>query len=471
MLARIATASRAFRRSFDAAGPRRWPRHSQVWAQNSQSLAARNIITKRSNYLSWNSPTGAAFVEGWVTNLIGSGPTVRSGHGDKDVRADLESRFAEWCTSCNVEGVGDLSGMLETAVRSTVTSGESLFHFAVDGGGNLGLRLLASEQLDSSRTVPSLGMTGDGPNVVSGVEKDRNGKIAAYWILDDAPDQVWASVAPSKRVDAVDIAHIFKKQFPGQVRGLSWFTAIASRLVELDTLEDSALVRARCAAIMAGFVSGDPENSMFDPDIGTDGSVTPPELTLEPGTMTWLPPGATVTFSQLGDMSTVTDLMRHMLRSIAAGGGMSYEALTADLSQVNYSSARLGAASFQRRIKALQGSLLTAQLLTPIWRRWVLLEILTGRIHAPDFQTAPLAYLNATWLFPGFPSVDPLKEAKANALDIASRTRSRAEIIADHGRDVSDVDEEIGSDPLFVSDPVAAAALLAQPDQQESQNA
>ena len=89
MLARIATASRAFRRSFDAAGPRRWPRHSQVWAQNSQSLAARNIITKRSNYLSWNSPTGAAFVEGWVTNLIDE--MFARSHGEVLILIDLRA--------------------------------------------------------------------------------------------------------------------------------------------------------------------------------------------------------------------------------------------------------------------------------------------------------------------------------------------------------------------------------------------
>jgi capsid protein len=159
-----------------------------------------------------------------------------------------------------------------------------------------------------------------------------------------------------------------------------------------------------------------------------------------------------------------------MLRSIAAGGGLTYEALTADLSQVNYSSARLGQSLFQRRVKALQSSLLVAQLLVPIWRRWILLEIITGRLKAPDFERSPLSYLNSKWLWPGWPAIDPLKQSKADALDLNSRTKSRAQIIAENsGRDVCDVDEEIENDPLFVSDPNAAAALLAQPE--EAQNA
>jgi capsid protein len=158
-----------------------------------------------------------------------------------------------------------------------------------------------------------------------------------------------------------------------------------------------------------------------------------------------------------------------MLRSVAAGGGLPYEVLTGDMSQVNYSSIRFGFSQFQRRIKALQATMLGAQLLGPIWRRWVLLEILTGRISAPDFERNPLDYLNCKFLWPGFLPVDPLKQAKADALDLASRTRSRAEIVADHGRDISDVDAEIESDPLYISDPAASAALLAQPE--EIQNA
>jgi lambda family phage portal protein len=226
-------------------------------------------------------------------------------------------------------------------------------------------------------------------------------------------------------------------------------------------------MKAKVSALMAGFIREiDGASGMAADATKTD----PATLTLEPGTLRVLPPGTDITFTPTADMSTICDLLRYMQRSVAAGGGVTYEALTGDLSQVNFSSARLGMAQFQRRIKALQASMLGAQLLAPIWRRWVLLEILSGRIAAPDFQSNPMAYLNCKFLWPGFPAVDPLKQAKADALDLASRTRSRAEIAADHGRDISDIDQEIESDPLFVSDPVAAAALLAQPEDPQNAN-
>lgn len=452
-----------FRRSFDAAGGSgRWPAAASMWAQNSQSLAARGVLARKANYLVHNSPAAAAFVEGWVANLVGDGPTISASHPDPDVASDLNDRFDSWSSQCDVEGVDGLTGLLCVAMRSIVADGEAIFHMPVDAFANLKLRLLSSEQLDAARTVPSLGLTGDRPRIIAGVESDEAGRRVAYWLLRDAPDAVWASIFPSQRVPAEDVAHIFVRRFPGQVRGISWLTPLATRLVELDAIEDAAAMKAKVSALFAGFVKDLDGSSGIAADAT---KLDPATLSLEPGTLRLLPPMTEVQFTPVADMTTITELLRHMQRSIAAGGGIPYEVLSADYSQVNYSSARLGFSQFQRRIKALQATLLVAQLLAPIWRRWVLLEILSGRISAPDFERAPLNYLNCKFLWPGWPAIDPLKQSKADALDLAARTRSRAEIVADHGRDLGTVDEEIESDPLFVSDAQTASTLLAQPEE------
>jgi lambda family phage portal protein len=471
LISRIKDAVRAGKRQFDAAGGSgRWPGSASIWAQNSESLQRRGVITKRANYLAHNSPTGASFVESWVTNLIGDGPTFKSAHPDLDVAKRLEGGFTQWGEHADIEGVDSLTGLLMTAVRSIVASGEAVFHLPVDPYGHLKLRLLASEQLDSTRNIPSLGMTGDPPRIVAGVETDEQGRRTGYWLLHDSPDQIWAQILPSERVDAIDVAHCFVRRFPGQIRGISWLTPIATRLLELDALEDSALMKARVSALFGAFVT-DPDgttgifNNSMAGNIGDSRGFDPASVVFEPGSLQFLPPNCDIKFPPIADMSNVTELMRHMLRSIAAGGGVSYEILTSDLSQVNYSSARLGLSQYQRRIKGLQSSLLGSQLLLPVWRRWVLLEILSGRMDAPDFEQNPHHYLNMTALWPGWPPIDPLKQSKADALDLASRTKSRAEIIACNGRDITDVDKEIESDPLFFSDPVAAAALLAQPEE------
>ena len=120
--------------------------------------------------------------------------------------------------------------------------------------------------------------------------------------------------------------------------------------------------------------------------------------------------------------------------------------LAGDLSQVNYSSAKLGLEAFKRRVTALRSSLLDARLLRPLWRRVVLLEILSGRLSAPGFERDPEPYFKMSAMWPGFAALDPLKEATADIDLLNAGLRSRAEIIAARGRDISDVDAEIASD-------------------------
>jgi len=308
-----------------------------------------------------------------VTNLIGDGPVIKATHDNADVNKTLETNFANWAQRCDVEGVDDLTGLLCTAVRSIVQSGEALFHLPVDAYGNMQLRLLASEQLDQSRSVPPLGMTGDTPRIIAGVETDAGGRRVAYWVLRDSPDQVWASIEPPQRVPAEDICHVFVRKFPGQIRGISWMTAVNTTILELNATEDAAAMKAKVSALMAGFIRELDGSSGLSADATAGGGLDPATLSMEPGTLRVLPPGTDITFTPTADMSTIVELLHYMQRQIAAGAGLTYESLTGNLREVNFSSARVGAQQFQRRIKALQASMLGAQLLAPIWRRWVLL--------------------------------------------------------------------------------------------------
>jgi len=74
--------------------------------------------------------------------------------------------------------------------------------------------------------------------------------------------------------------------------------------------------------------------------------------------------------------------MRLQLHAIAAGVGLTYELLTGDLSQVNYSSIRAGLIEFRRRMEALQWQLLVPGLCQPVWRRFVLAAQAAGKL--PD---------------------------------------------------------------------------------------
>ena len=429
---------------FDAAGRGdRWPRSSLIFSPVSQQLGARLPIARRAGWLVQNSPSAASFVHTWVTSLVSTGPIARSQHPDEATRKVLEKAWGRFCDRCDAEGPGDLTAFLTKSVRNLVTTGESFVQMPIVDR-SLRVKLLNSEQIDTNWTR----QLADGVAIFNGVEVDRNGKRLAYWVLPYQWDLPWVpQTYPPNRISADDVLHLFDPQSPGAVRGLSWLTPIATRLLELDRLEDALLARANTSALFCGFVRDVDNTAGFQTQQRTrDGR---PELSMEPGTLRVLPPGTDVVFpSNMPDVAGTGDFLKHILRTIAAGGGVPASLLTGDLSDVNYSSARMGLEQFKRAVSRIQSTMLVAQLLQPVWERFVLVEILSGRLEARDYENEPGLYNDVDFRWPAWPSLDPSIDAAADESSLRNKLKSRAEIIAQRGRDIADVDAEIAADPL-----------------------
>lgn len=436
------------KRSHDMLGPR-WPEWAAVWAQNRQALAARHRQNTGAAYLIGNTPTAEGIAEKFVTNLIGDGPAVRSKHPNANVAAALVDGFGEFYSRAGIDGA-DLTGVLATCVRSLVSNGEFFVRLITVERGELRLQCIPVEQIDPTRNAD----LGDGRRDIAGIRFDGFGRPVGYWILPDAPDRAFAMVGPSVLVDAADICHGHERRFPGQVRGNSWLAPVATRLVELSKLEDALLARMNTAALFAGFITGDGTGGFEDANKSDNA------LSLEPGVLRDLRGlgNTAVTFTDVPDTSGAPELLTHMMRSIASGIAMPYPVMASNYGDVNYSSGSLGMGQFIRRIKQIQASLLAAQFLDKVWARFVTLEILTGRLAAPDFASDPRPYFAASWMWPAWPSLNPYDETRADVLAVDNGLRSRQEVIAARGRDPSEVDAEIGAD-LFprTSLPVGAS--------------
>ena len=78
--------------------------------------------------------------------------------------------------------------------------------------------------------------------------------------------------------------------------------------------------------------------------------------------------------------------------------GVPYEAGTGDMSQVNFSSARIRQQDFKRNVEQMQWLILIPKLLEPIHRAFIDAGYLGGQFHQPrysvDFSTPKWAYVN-----------------------------------------------------------------------------
>jgi lambda family phage portal protein len=455
-LRRIANAALAGFRAFgfDASGGSgRWPKESMIWARTRQELQARPILANRSAWLVENSPSARAIEDQWADNLVGDGPSARSNHPDPATARALENEWARFYRQADIEG-GDLCELLRRVVRSVVGTGDGFLRIITTADGEQRLQLLSSEQIDPTKNLE----LADGGRIIAGVEVGPLGERRAFWVRPQSPDYWLSMISPPIRIDASEILHCYEPRHAGQVRGYSWLSAVATRLLELDRLEDSLLARMRTSALFAGFIT-DPENQS---GLGA-GTQDPQELSMEPGSLRVLPPGASITFPDVPGVEGAPLLLKHMLRSIASGSGIPFALISSDLSDTNYSSCKFGLGPFRRRVKALQSSMLTARLLAPAWRRLISLAIVSGRLRAPGFVNAPDDYLDVNFLWPAWDSIEPLREAEADQVLLANGIKSRAQIVSERGRDLADVDRELAADPrpLPTPQPIAANPMRA----------
>lgn len=437
-------------RSFEAAGGgSRWTFAGMANA-HSAAMNARVTIAGRAEWLVANSPHAASLVGVAVNALTGPYTARAIGAAAAQIEADW-TRFARL--------IG-LPALQRRAARSVIVQGEAFVLLRIDPDtGALWPELLDPVQVarDYDRENP------DGSRIYQGVEFDAFGRRVAYWVRPDPPGITLSRVRDPIRIDAADVLHIFEPQWPGQVRGLSWFAPIITRLVEIDALEDAVLARAKTSALFAGFIrDASGEAGGFDGERTTDGGL---ESGLEPGVLKILGPQQDITFPSVPDADFANDFLKANLRSVAAAMGLSYEQVSADLSGTNLSSIRVGLMEHRRRYAELRESLIIRGLLDPLWMRLHTLAALSGRRPWPangDLETA----FAVDWTPPGWPAVDPAKETAADVAAVAAGFKSRREVIAARGRDPDQVAAEIAAEG-----PAPTAQINPEPDEDDDDDA
>lgn len=340
-----------------------------------------------------------------------------------------QARWREWfeTTRCDWEGRQTGYGLQAQILRAVVESGEVLVRRRFDPRDTfnaipLKLQVLEADYLDLNKTE---GPLADGGWINQGIEFDAEGRRRGYWVFREHPgDQLRFMPAESVMVPASEILHLYRAERPGQVRGVPWGRAVMLVMRALDDYQDAQLERQRLAACFMAFrrvASLDEVPTELQPD---EYSLLDK---LEPGAIEWLLPGTDMTFATPPQPEDDGEFVRGQLRKIAAGYGIPYEILTGDLSEVNFSSARMGWQEFARNIDAWRWQLLAPQLLTPL-ANWYL-EAESLAINAPGRPEVPL------WTAPARVMVDEAREIPALLSKVRMGLLSMPEAIRQAGYD------------------------------------
>lgn len=379
-----------------------------------------------------------------VNNVIGQGVLPSIASSNKRARDTLEGLARDHfdTPACDYTGQMDLYGIQALALRTVVESGEVLIRRRRSRSSDnlplpFQLQALEPDYIYNLRE-------GDLPNgnvAIQGIEFDRSGRRVAYHLYRNHPgSQTAFTTSEIERVDASEIVHVYRVDRPGQVRGVTWFAPVMLRLRDLNDYSDATLVRQKIASCFTAFVtSNEPDMRTFTTE-GENGALSINEQPLqyfEPGKIERLLPGESVEFPTPPQTTDFNSYAAATLREIAAGLGISYEAMSGDLSHVNFSSGRMGWLEFQRNIEAWRMQMLQPQMLAPVGG-WFL--------EAAKIKSGVAGSPKVNWTPPRREMISLQEEVPASVKMIRAGLMSRSEVLRKMGYDPDVVDAEIRAD-------------------------
>lgn len=420
----IASTARA---KYDAAG---MGRRNRSWFSNDTSAnteigAALPVLRARSRDLVRNNPYASKAIEVIVSNTVGAGivPSAKSKSSRRKQLAD--QLMAEWMLECDLHGRLDLYGIQALMMRAESEGGEAVLIRKLGGSGRVPLKLVLREgdYIDHTKTADQY----QGGSIRHGIQFDYSGRIAGYWMHENHPGDASSFSTSPVFVPFDQVIHLFEMRRPEQCRGIPRGVAGFQKMKNLDDFQDARLEQQKIAACMVGIIT----------DLNGDGSAgdTLPDK-LEPGMFPQIGSGKDVKFNNPPSVSGHAEFTTLEQKSIAAAYGITYEALTGDLSNTNFSSARMGWIEFSRNVDRWRWNMLIPSLKK--LEGWFL--------EAAKLAGHDLGDVTFEWTPPRREMIDPTKEIPAQIKAIRGGLKSWQETARENGYDPALLLGEISDD-------------------------
>ena len=384
------------------------------------------IMRARSRQLAKNDPYFSHFIRLCRDNVVGAQGfrlNVRSISGYKkdgsviyDVVANrqIEDAFTEYSKPVNFTAAKDISRReFEGLIVATVaTDGEAFVRKVKGFKGNpfkFAQQLIPADCLDERLNT----QLPNGNYIRLGVEKNQWDQPVAYHLRKANPvDFVSGNgteyLVPTERIDASEIIHLYIKSAPQQTRGVPWLFAAISRLNMLGAYEEAELIASRVAACKLGFITNKEGTEYEGDELASDGSQLE---NAEPGQFKELQPGQEVkSFDPQHPNSSFAEFHRAMMRGASVAGGVAHHSLTGDLSQVNYSSARIALLAERDTYLNLQ-AWFKDNYSDNLFADWLEMAMLSGQVALPVAKFDK--FNRPTWRGRRWSWVDPQKEVAA----------------------------------------------------------
>jgi len=219
-----------------------------------------------------------------------------------------------------------------------------------------------------------------------------------------------------------------------QTHGVSRFAAAMRKLRDSQRTDEAnlmAMLMEACIGLSIERASGTPATGGLANPIGEDGTDGDGnrEVNWQPGMVHEAAPGEKVTFLNPNRPGgQYAPFMESQIRAVGAATGLGYGQVSLDYTKGVYSGQRQEMVETFGEFDILQ-QIIIEQLCGPIWRRFISLAVMEGRLNAPDFFANPSRYYACDWMGPERPWIDPLKEIQAIKEEIALGLNTRKRVL------------------------------------------
>jgi lambda family phage portal protein len=325
-----------------------------------------------------------------VNNVIGSGVgmqaqvmTTRDELASASTTRSRPLVRVDAAPNCHTGGALHFNDLERAAMGQVFEAGEVFIrkHYRAFGDSRCrsALELIEPERLPTSSPAPGA-LVADG-EVRMGVEVDKFGRALAYWIRERHPGDIRVRVGATDRYERVPAGHLPPAHRRPLAADARRAVAAHRRLRKIDDMNEytgSEVTAARASARTSRRSrrrtakptgrrrrrrhAGDGHRAADDPAARARRELT---------------------FHNPNRPNTALDpFMRHMLREVAAGCGTSYESLSRDYSQSNYSSSRLALLD-DRDLWQDAAAVVDSQLPPPLHKVWLQQAVLAGVVLHP----------------------------------------------------------------------------------------
>jgi lambda family phage portal protein len=424
-------------RAYDAAKSFKtddWSSASQSNSANAETRGAISPLRNKAREAVRNNAHATKAINTIVSNTVGSGiiPNIKGKNSLQTKR--IQQAWKEWGETnlCDANGESNFYSLQALTLMSVVESGETL-NVKENDGDSFTIRILESDFIYDVTGLTILEQTGISLN--QGVKVDKKGRVTGYLVYKNHPGD-FLGTSEQFEIPAANVCHVYRKTRPGQLRGVTWFHSVIRTLEDLSQFEQATLISKKiqaCFSVLIKASEGDSTMSATDLQ-----AKRMQENMLEPGSIKYLAPGEEAQMVSPAGTQDYDPFTKAQLRKVASGLGITYEALTSDYSQVNFSSGRMGHLEFRKNVETWRWAMLIPQFCEPAFEHFLQwCRVVKG---------IPTDGVTCQWVPPSWSMIDPEKEIAATRSAIRAGLTSYPNAV-----------RELGYDPVLLTEEIQAS--------------